>query len=189
MRVGLAQVFPIAALVLLAGASIWLERATRGPEDARAPTAQRGPDVVVEQMAVTRFDINGNPHYYLDARQLEHLPGEAHARLSAPVLNLLKDDGLFRLAADTAIARDDGERIDLAGEVRGERRLPGSAPLHFASDSLTIWPNVESAKSIDPVTITQDGATARGDHMMADNLFGLITLTGQVRSHMPIQRK
>jgi len=188
MRVSLQHVFPVAALTVLAAGSIWLERATRGPDETPLQSAQQGPDVVVEQMAITRFDINGKPHYYLDARQMEHLPGTASARLTDPVVNLLRDDSRMRLAADTAVARDDGERVDLSGNVRGERTLPGAPTTHFASASLIVWPNVESAKSTDPVTITQEGATARGDGMTADNLFGLITLTGQVRAHMPIKR-
>jgi lipopolysaccharide export system protein LptC len=189
MRVSLHHVFPIAALTALAAGSIWLERATRGPDTAPAQAAQQGPDVVVEQMAITRFDINGRPHYYLDARQMEHLPGTANSHLTDPVVNLLRDDSRMRLAADTAVARDDGERVDLAGNVRGERMLPDAPPMHFASASLVVWPNVESAKSLDPVTITQEGAVARGNGMTADNVFGLITLTGQVQAHMPIKRK
>lgn len=188
MRISLQHVFPIAALTALAAGSIWLERATRTPDEVASQDVQQGPDVVVEQMAVTRFDLNGNPHYYLDARQMEHLPGTANAHLTDPVVNLLRDDARMRLAADTAVARDDGERVDLAGHVRGERTLPGAPPTHFASDSLIVWPNVESAKSLDPVTITQDGAVARGNGMTADNLFGLITLTGQVHTHMPMKR-
>jgi len=189
MRVGMQHVFPLAALTALAAGSIWLERATRGPEATAGQSMQSGPDVVVEQMAVTRYDINGRPHYYLDARLMEHMPGTAQSHLTEPVVNFIRDDARMRLASDTALARDDGERVDLAGHVRGERALPDLPITYFSSDSLVVWPNMEAAKSLDPVTITQDGSTARGDTMTADNLFGLITLTGQVHAYMPIKRK
>ena len=189
MRIGLQHVFPVVALTVLAGGSFWLERTTRSPDEALALAAQHGPDVVVEQMAVTRFNINGLPYYYLDARQMTHQPGEANSRLESPVVHMLRDDVDLRLAADTALARDDGERVDLAGNVRGVRTLPGEPATHFASRSLVVWPNIESAKSSDPVTITQDGTTAQGDGMSADNAFGLITLTGRVHVHLPPQRK
>ncbi len=189
MRIGLQHIFPVAALTVLAAGSFWLERTTRSPDESQSAATQQGPDVVVEQMAVTRFDINGLPYYYLDARQMEHLPGNANSRLVSPVVHMVRDKVDLRLVANTAVARDDGERVDLTGDVRGVRSLPDEPPTHFASRSLIVWPGVESAKSVDPVTITQDGTTARGNGMTADNIFGLITLTGQVKVHMPIHRK
>ncbi|QID18801.1 LPS export ABC transporter periplasmic protein LptC [Nitrogeniibacter mangrovi] len=189
MRLTLQHAFPVIALTVLAAGSFWLERATRGPGTAVEASEEQGPDIIVEQMALTRFDINGKPHYYLDAREMRHLPGQAHSRLTDPVVHLVRDALDMRLASRSADVRDDGDRVDMAGNVRGERTIPGEPTTHFASESLIVWPNVESAKSLDPVTITQDGATARGDTMTADNVFGVMTLTGHVQAHMPIKRK
>ena len=189
MRLSVQHIFPLIALGVLAGGSVWLERVTRSPDDARPDTRSADPDVIVEQMAVTRFDINGVPHYTLDARTMTHRPGEASSRLEAPVMHYTRDDMRLRLAADTGVALDDGERVDLAGTVRGERELPGLPVTTFASESLTLWPRIESAKTTDPVHLTQDGADVRGSGMTADNIFGLITLSGRVAAHMPIKRK
>ncbi len=187
MAAHLQYVFPVVALSLLAGGSIWLERVTRAPRDAYLAVAG-GPDVVVDLMALTRFDINGEPHYYLDARRVTHLPGEENSQLEDPVVHYTRENMRVRLAADAGVARDDGERVDLAGTVRGERELPGRPVSYFASDSLVIWPNVEAAKSTDPVVLTQNGAEVRGSGMTADNIFGLITLTGRVNANMPVNR-
>ncbi|MCB1961171.1 MAG: LPS export ABC transporter periplasmic protein LptC [Rhodocyclaceae bacterium] len=189
MRLSLQHLFPLLALGALAGGSLWLERITRSPEEASAAARASGPDVIVDQMAVTRFDINGVPHYTLDARNMTHLPGEAHSHLDDPVMHYTRDTMRLQLAARSAIARDDGERIDLAGEVRGERALPDQPVSTFASESLTLWPRVESAKTTDPVLLTQNGAEVRGNGMTADNIFGLITLTGRVDAYMPVKRK
>lgn len=188
MAARLQYVFPVVALTVLAGGSIWLERITRAPRDAYLAAAG-GPDVVVDQMALTRFDINGAPHYYLDARQVTHLPGEEISQLDDPVMHYTRETIRVRLAADAGVARDDGERIDLAGTVRGERELPGRPVTYFASESLTIWPDTESAETTDPVVLKQNGSEVRGSGMTADNLFGLITLTGRVHANMPVNRK
>ena len=188
MDARLQYVFPLVALSALAAGSIWLERVTRAPGDAYLGS-DGGPDVVVDQMALTRFDINGAPHYYLDARRVTHVPGEESSQLEDPVVHYTRESMRMRLAADAGVARDDGERVDLAGTVRGERELPGRPITTFASESLTIWPKIEAAKSIDPVVLTQNGAEVRGSGMTADNIFGLITLTGRVNANMPVNRK
>lgn len=189
MQVRFHHVFPIIVLTLLAGGSFWLERATRVADVADSPDVLEGPDVIVEQMSITRFDINGNPHYYLDAREMKHLPGEQQARLDGPVVHLVRDGLDMRWSSDTAEVRDDSQRVDMVGNVEGERTIPGEAPAHFSSATLTVWPEVESAKSTTPVTLTQNGSVATGDRMDADNIFGVVTLTGRVKVHMPNTRK
>lgn len=189
MELRLQQVFPVLMLTLLTAGSLWLERATREPEQDPTVDLNSGPDIIVEQMALTRFDINGRPHYYLDAREMRHLPGEAHATLAAPVVHLVREDMDMRWSANDAEVRDDGTRVVMTGDVRGQRSVPGEADMHFRSANLTVWPDVESAKSSTPVTITQAGATARGDRMVADNVFGNTTLIGQAQMHLPAKRK
>ena len=120
---------------------------------------------------------------------MTHLPGRSEAHLTEPVLHLIRAPADFHLAAKTGLLRDDGERVDLAGEVRGRRLLPNEPATDFASESLVIWPQVESAKSIDRVTISQNGAIAEGNRMDADNVFGIITLTGDVTATIPAKRK
>jgi len=189
MQIRFHQVFPIIVLTLLAGSSFWLERATRVMEEVPQTDQNQSPDLIVEGVAGTRFDINGKPHYYLDADLMKHLPGMAHAQLTHPKVHLVRDHLDMRLTSNTAFVRDDGERVDMHGDVKAERTIPGEPTTHFASETLTVWPDVESAKSETPVTITQNGMVAIGDRMDADNIFGVVILTGHVTTHIPIKRK
>ncbi|HQU89804.1 MAG TPA: LPS export ABC transporter periplasmic protein LptC [Denitromonas sp.] len=189
MRLSPQHLYPIIALAALAGGSIWLERVTEDPNTSPEPNAMRGPDVIVEQMALTRFDLTGTPQYYVDAQQMRHLPGQAQSELTDPVVRYQRDGMHLRLTAEHGVARDDGERVDLKGQVRAQRTLPGKPVSTFASDTLVLWPNTEQAKSVDPVVLTQDGAEVHSNGMSADNLFGEITLTGGVVANLPIKRK
>jgi len=189
MRLSPQHLYPIIALAALAGGSIWLERVTKDPNTSPEPNAMRGPDVIVEQMALTRFDLTGTPQYYVDAQQMRHLPGQAQSELTDPVVRYQRDGMHLRLTAEHGVARDDGERVDLKGQVRAQRTLPGKPVSTFASDTLVLWPNTEQAKSVDPVVLTQDGAEVHSNGMSADNLFGEITLTGGVVANLPIKRK
>ncbi|MCZ4306476.1 LPS export ABC transporter periplasmic protein LptC [Zoogloeaceae bacterium G21618-S1] len=189
MRLSPQHLYPIIALAALAGGSIWLERVTKDPNASPAPKAMRGPDVIVEQMALTRFDLTGKPQYYIDAQQMKHLPAQAQSELTDPVVRYQRDGMHMRLTAEHGVTRDDGERVDLKGQVRAQRTLPGKPVSTFASDTLVLWPNTEQAKSVDPVVLTQDGAEVHSNGMNADNLFGEITLTGGVVANLPIKRK
>lgn len=189
MQVSFHHIFPILVLTLLSAGSFWLERTTRAPEALPQSEQLRGPDLIVEGVAATRFDINGNPHYYLNAERMKHLPGSAHAELVQPRVHLVRDQLDMRLSSVSALVRDDGERVDMSGNVQGERTIPGEPTTHFASETLTVWPEVESAKSESPVTISQDGMTASGNRMDADNIFGVVVLSGDVKAHLPIKRK
>jgi len=189
MGVRLHHVFPIFVLSAVAAGSIWLEKVTGTGEARQRTEVTGGPDLIVEQMSITKFDINGVPKYFLDAREMQHYPGEAQARLTSPVVNMIEDPMHMRWSSETALTHDSAEQVDLAGNVRGERTVEGEPTMYFASESLTVWPDTESARSDTRVTITRDGSTASGDRMTAENVFGALTLTGNVKTHMPIKRK
>ncbi|MBT0962689.1 LPS export ABC transporter periplasmic protein LptC [Denitromonas iodatirespirans] len=189
MRLSPQHLYPIIALTVLAGGSLWLDRVSQDPAQPSDPAARRGPDVIVDTMSLTRFDLTGKPQYTIDARQMTHYPALAQSHLDEPVVHYRRDDARLRLTADSGIARDDGERVDLSGQVRAARTLPNKPVATFASQSLVLWPNTEQAKSIDPVVLTQDGAEVHGNGMTANNLFGDITLTGGVVANLPIKRK
>ena len=188
MQLSTQHLYPVIALAALAAGSIWLERVTEDPAAGRAAPPARGPDVIIEGMSLVRYAIDGRPQYYIDATRMTHLPDQAHSLLDAPVMRFLRENQTLDLRADNGIARDDGERVDLAGQVVADRRIPGKPDAHFTSESLVLWPNTEQAKSIDPVLLTQNGTEVRGNGMTADNLFGQIQLTGGVTAHMPTQR-
>ncbi|TVO62447.1 LPS export ABC transporter periplasmic protein LptC [Denitromonas ohlonensis] len=189
MRLSPQHLYPIMALAALAAGSIWLERISTDPNATPEPKAMLGPDVIVEHMALTRFDLTGTPQYYIDAQQMRHLPAQAQSELIEPIVRYERDGMHLRLTADHGVTRDDGERVDLKGQVRAQRTLPDKPESTFTSDTLVLWPNTEQAKSIDPVVLTQDGAVVYSKGMTADNLFGEITLTGGVVANLPIKRK
>ncbi|MEZ5626462.1 MAG: LPS export ABC transporter periplasmic protein LptC [Rhodocyclaceae bacterium] len=189
MRVNAQHFYPIAALAALAAGSLWLDRVSQDPNAAPTPQALRGPDVIIEQMALTRFDLSGSVQYTIDAQRMTHFPAQSQSELSTPVVHYLRDGMQLRLTADHGLTRDDGERVDLKGQVRAARTLPGKPVATYASDTLVLWPNTEQAKSVDPVVLTQDGAVVNSNGMTASNLFGEITLTGGVVANLPIKRK
>lgn len=186
MRPSAQQIYPILALLLLAGGTVWLERVTRSDE-ARTPSAQRtDPDFTAEGTRMTGFDEDGRRHFELFADRVTHFPAGGATRLERPRLHYDTDKGALTIEAQQGEVFGDGERLLLTGDVRASRPANAARPaLRFESASLTIWPDDERAETQDPVTLMQGANTARADGMKIDNLFGTLELIGNARVHLP----
>jgi lipopolysaccharide export system protein LptC len=181
------RLYPILALALLAGGSLWLERITRVDESSVSQMAQSGPDFTAEQTRVVGFGNTGKQRYELLSERLQHFPQGDITRLQAPQLRMINDDGRETvITAATAEVSPGGERVDLAGDVRVRR--PGAAdeaPLALDSETLTVWPDSHRAETDSPVLLMRGLTRANAQGMRADNLFGTLELSGEVRTHMP----
>lgn len=179
------RLYPVLALTLLAGASMWLERATRSEEQAGA-RAQSGPDFIATQTRVVGFAEDGSLRYELLAERLEHNPRDDVTRLQQPRLHLHNAQRETRISAQRADVSPGGERVDLAGEVHVRRSGTASeAPLGLDSDTLTVWPDAHRAHTDSPVQLSRGAARATALGLRADNLFGTLELVGEVRSTFP----
>ncbi|HRO35751.1 LPS export ABC transporter periplasmic protein LptC [Thauera sp.] len=189
MRVDTWRPYPVFALALLAGGSIWLERITR-IEDPVTSLEQTGPDFIAHDTRVTGFGGDGAQRYELVAERLEHFPAGDITRLHEPRLQLRGEEGTTTITARTADVSPGGEQVDLAGEVRVRR--PGSAdtlPLALDSETLSVWPDAQRARTDSPVVMTRGAGRASARGMRADNLFGTLELIGEVSTTMPPRRQ
>ena len=184
------RLYPIVVLAVLAGASVWLERVTRSDEAGTAPVTQSGPDFIAEGTRVVSYGADGAQRYELVAERLEHFPAGDITRLHEPRLQLRGEEGTTTITARTADVSPGGEQVDLAGEVRVRR--PGSAdalPLALDSETLSVWPDAQRARTDSPVVMTRGAGRASARGMRADNLFGTLELIGEVSTTMPPRRQ
>ncbi|MCK6407978.1 LPS export ABC transporter periplasmic protein LptC [Thauera sp.] len=189
MRVDTWRLYPVIALAVLAGASAWLERITR--EDDLVPgTEQSGPDFIAHDTRVVGFDGAGQQRYELVAARLEHFPADSTTRLHQPRLQMQGEDGATLITARTADVSPGGEQVDLAGEVRVRRpETAASLALALDSETLTVWPDAQRARTDSPVVMTRGAGRAVAQGMRADNLFGTLELIGEVSATMPPRRQ
>ena len=180
------RLYPLIALAVLAGASYWLEQATR-VDDAEADTTLRTtPDFVAAQANIVGYGKDGAVRYRLDAETIAHFPAGDTIRLQQPRLLLRADDSETQVAAARAEVSAGGDQIDFTGAVRVKRTAVGeAAPLTLASETLTVWPDTHRARSDSPVELAQGRATASALGLRADNLFGILELVGRVRAQLP----
>lgn len=186
MRLTAQQLYPLLALLALAGGTVWLERTTRIEEPRTAGTQRSAPDFTAEQTRMTGFDKHGRRHFELVADRVIHYPSSDVTRLEQPRLRYDTAEGELSVEAHQGEIAGDGKLLRLDGNVRAVRPASASKPaLSFASASLTVWPEDERAETTDPVTLTQGENTAQADGMKTDNLFGTLELLGNARVHIP----
>lgn len=186
MRRSIEHLYPLVGLLVVAGATTWLERITGG-EDARPATqTRRDPDFTAEQTRLISFDRNGRQHYELLADRVTHYPQPGTSVLDRPRLRYNADGRELHIIANTGEVLNEGEQVHLSGEVRAQRAAAAGSPaMTFASESLDVWPDGERAETRDAVVLTQGTSTAHADGLRSDNIFGTLELIGNARVVFP----
>ncbi|MDR1063879.1 MAG: LPS export ABC transporter periplasmic protein LptC [Azoarcus sp.] len=184
--------YPAIVAALLAAGSIWLEHLTRAPESEAAAEADDGtPDFIAEGVRIAGFDDDGKLRYTLDSPRLTHLPQTDATLSDHPRLQLFRQGRRLWINADSGEASSKGEVVVFRGNVEAEREGADAedVPLHFASASLTVWPQEQRAASNVPVRIDQGLNRADASRFEADNVFGDMKLSGKVRMSFPSRRR
>lgn len=180
------RLYPLIALALLAGASIWLERISRDDAPAAVAHEQTGPDFVAEQARVVGFGADGSQRYELVSERMAHFPQGDITRIALPRLVMYSENRSTRITAMQGEVSPGGERVDLSRDVRVRRGGDGSSTeLSLDTETLSVWPDDHRAESQSPVTLVQGRSTAQALGLRANNLFGTLELIGQARVHMP----
>ncbi len=189
MRLSLDRLYPLLALLLLAGGTVWLERVTRADDPRPNGPARRDPDFIAEDTRLVSFDADGRQRYVLLAERVTSYPFSRITQLENPRLRYDQDGRELLIEAERGQVAQDGEEVYLTGDVRVVRApAPNSPAMTFTSASLRIWPEVERAETHDSVVLTQGANTARAQGLRTDHLFGTIDLLGDVHIHMPRSR-
>ncbi|MDR2882122.1 MAG: LPS export ABC transporter periplasmic protein LptC [Azoarcus sp.] len=174
--------YPLAIAALLAAGAVWLERTTRSPEPTANVTVSETPDFIAETVRITGFAADGKLHYTLDSPVITHLPVADTTHAEQPRLQLFSHERRMWINADRADVAPKGTQVDFIGNVEAEREgVLSDPPLHLSTEHLTVWPQEQRAVSNVPVRLTHGETRGSGNNLEADNVFGVITLSGKVR--------
>ncbi len=185
MQIGY-RLYPLIALTLIAGASVWLERITRVDELPGGSAPRTGPDFTADNTRIVGYGATGAERYELIAERLSHFPASDVTRLEKPRLRMRSEGSETNITAAQAEVSPGGERVDLSGDVRVRRPAgAGGEALTLDSETLTVWPDSHRAQTDSPVVLTRGSTRADALGLRADNLFGTLDLIGKVKVHMP----
>jgi|GEM_PF-1008510 len=177
--------YPLAIAALLAAGAIWLERATRIPEPVADTAVAQTPDFIAQTVRIIGFAEDGKLRYTLDSPHMAHLPATDSTYVKQPRLLLISNERNMRVSADHGEVAPKGERVDFIDNVEADRESePPDPPLHLSSAHLMVWPQEQRAVSNVPVRITQGETRTNANSLTADNVFGVMKLSGAVRMRL-----
>lgn len=186
MRPSITQLYPVFALLMLAGGTVWLERITRGEEAAARAEQRRDADFVAERTRLISYGADGKQRYELLADRITNYPQSDVTELERPRLHYASEGRELQASARTGEVRNAGEEVRLRGDVRLRRSAGDGRPdMTFASDTLQLWPDDERAETASPVVLTQGASVTHAGGLKADNVFGTLDLLGGVTARMP----
>jgi lipopolysaccharide export system protein LptC len=105
-------------MLSLAGLTFWLEHLVRQEEGVHPSQRRHDPDYVVDNLAHTRFSVQGTVESTLAAAKMLHYPDDDSTDLVAPrVVQTKPNEPRVTLTADRGTLSQDGEEVFLYGNV------------------------------------------------------------------------
>jgi len=183
---------PVLLLGGLAALSYWLDAQVQPPAARRDGSTRHDPDIVAEGVRVLKLDAQGRPLQLLSARRAEHFPDDLTTDFSDIALAETREGRPpVKVTAKQATLTGDREHVYFKGQVRAVREAtpatatePASGPSSLATEFLHVMPNLETAVTDQPVTITDSRGIIQATGMEADNKAKTIKFKSGVSGHM-----
>lgn len=154
-------------LLLLAGLTFWLERAS--VSEIAAPQSRRhDPDYIVDKFTIKRFDPQGKLYQTLQGEQMRHYPDDDSTQADLPRMTYHRDLKTY-ISADQALIDSGGKTIQLERNVRVRHENANGPETVLTTTSLTVLTDDEIARTKAPVTITQGNTVINGVGLESNN--------------------
>jgi lipopolysaccharide export system protein LptC len=177
-------------LLLLLGATYWLNQQVR-PLSLRADENKRhDPDVIVSDFSATALNEQGLPHFVMSAREMVHFPDDDSTHLDKLQLkSLYADQPPVYTSAQHGEISQKGDEVFLHDDVSLVRAATAQqSAMTFATSYLHIVPEHDLADTDAPVTMTDAHNVIRAVGMRFDSHARTIKLLAQVRSQHEIAK-
>ena len=175
--------FPVVLLAVVAAMTAWLDQQLQGTERARNGKVRHDPDYVVENLAATRFGVDGLPRYSLSARRMAHYPDDDTTDLEAPTLvNFGGPGATVTVTSKTAKVSSNGEHVYLTDDVRLVRAAyADKSEMTMQTSYLHVIPDADVAKTDKPVRISDAHTLITAVGLEFNNQTRILKLLSNVR--------
>ncbi len=150
-----AGVSIVLLLALAAGSFYLAELSDRLESAAGTRKLTHEPDFFVENFALIRLDVHGQPVFRLSAARMVHYPDDDSTEYTKPrLVSLDPTKPLVTLHADRGRAEQDGDRTHLYDDVVLTRAATGDKPpLRVTTDYVLLLSKEDVARTDRPVRI------------------------------------
>lgn len=179
----IAGVFPVLLMLLLAAATLWLERLVQLPPPNTRDAQRHDPDFVVERFTITRMDKAGAPESTLSAARMVHFPDDETTDLIDPRFRQTRPgEPAIEVVSKRGTVTKDGDEVHLRDEVVVTRAGAGDRPpLRVNTEYLKIRPDDQVASTTEFVVITEGTTRLTGVGMRLDGRTRILEVESQVR--------
>jgi lipopolysaccharide export system protein LptC len=174
-----STLLPIAMLLMLAGLTLWLDRASQPSGEAQQIT-RHDPDYIVDNFTIKRLDAQGKLYQTLQAKQMRHYPDDDSTEADAPHM-IYHQERKTVLSADKAWISTGGTTVQLEQNVHVTHENDNAPDTELRTSTLTVLPDEEIARTQAPVTITQGQTVIHGKGMESNNKTRTSVLGGRVQ--------
>ncbi|MDR2508099.1 MAG: LPS export ABC transporter periplasmic protein LptC [Candidatus Accumulibacter sp.] len=166
-----SAIFPLTLLFTLAALTFWLRHISEIPGARHDGHYRHDPDYIVKGSTLRKINPAGELLYTLKSPETRHYPDDGTLTVAYPsIIYLNPGKPPVTLTSDLGIMRDEGEEIDLQGNVRIVRDSTPTDPQMVATmPQLTVLSEEEKAFTRAPVVIVQGKSWVKGVGMRIDN--------------------
>ncbi|HEY1181101.1 MAG TPA: LPS export ABC transporter periplasmic protein LptC [Rhodocyclaceae bacterium] len=187
MKFNSSALFPLLMLLLLAGLTFWLERASQQETTVSGKT-RHDPDYIVNNFTIKRFDAQGKLYQTLTANEMRHYPDDDSTEAEMPYMTYHRGLKTF-INADKAWIDSGGKTIQMERNVRVRHESAKGPETVLTTSTLTVLSDEEIARTKAPVTITQGGTVIHGIGLESNNKTQISVLGGRVQGTIEPQPK
>jgi len=190
----LGQYLPLAVLALLAAGTGWLVKQSPSPDGPTVAIPPRHkPDYEMQGFELQRFDAAGQPQAWVRGAELRHYPDTDRIEIDAIHLRARNANGQWLVVqAAKAEGPRDGSVLQLSGQVRLLRLLPGTEPgderaeMTLDTEALEVRIDERVARTRAPAQVqTGQGARMQVRGFDYDHAKGLLRFGGPSRTDLP----
>ena len=182
---------PLIPLLLLLGATYWLNLQVQSPGGSSNKNLRHDPDYVMENFTATTLDEKGKIRFLMTAKKMWHYPDDDVTLLEAPRLESLANELVpIKISALTGEVSSKGEEVLLRNEVIIVRpAFANRSELIFKTEYLRVFPNKDFADTNQAVTLLDANITLHAVGMELDNKTRSIKFLSSVKTdYVPVQK-
>lgn len=176
--------FTFMLLVGLAVLTLWLDKMTLPKTSSSDTEIYQEPDYIIENLSGLRVEYNKATQRAFYAKKMFHYLDQDLTELEQiQFINSQVDKPPFRVFADRAELRDNGENIFLTGNVTVMRGLDqDKSKITLKTDKLHLIPDEDLVKTDKSVTLSRLNTTIHAIGLELNNQTGMIELLSRVRA-------
>jgi lipopolysaccharide export system protein LptC len=181
---------PLLPLLLLLGATYWLNQQVQPMPPKPDGSKRHDPDFIVSKLVATTLSQQGAPHFILLAQKMVHYPDDDSTHLDNPQLSSLYPDRppVYTSAREGEISSK-GNDVYLHDDVKIVRAAsPTQSEMTLTTTYLHAVPDLDLIDTDRPVTMTDAHTVIHAVGMTFDNQARVMKLLAQVRSQHEIIR-